>query len=58
LTAEIDFNHRAGLTDDDDRLPELFHKEALAPRHETLPYGDKDLHGTFAAIRQTLEEQR
>ena len=57
LTAEIDFNRRAGLTDKDDRLPTLFHKESLSPHFGTVPYPEDDLHGTFSAIRQTLEEQ-
>ena len=57
LTAEIDFNSRAGLTDRDDRLPEMFHKESLSPHYGAVPYPDNDLHGTFASIRQTLEEQ-
>jgi aldehyde:ferredoxin oxidoreductase len=55
LTAEIDFNRRAGLTDKDDRLPDMFHKESLSPHYGTVPYPENDLHGTFAAIRQTLE---
>jgi aldehyde:ferredoxin oxidoreductase len=57
LTAEIDFNRRAGLADKDDRLPEMFHKESLSRHYGVVPYPDNDLHGTFAAIRQTLEEQ-
>ncbi len=57
LKAEIGFNRRAGLTDNDDRLPDMFHKEPLAPHYGTVPYPENDLHGTFAAIRQTLEEQ-
>ena len=58
LTAEIDFNLRAGLTEKDDRLPDMFHKEPLSPYHGTVPYAENQLHGTFAAIRQTLEEQK
>jgi aldehyde:ferredoxin oxidoreductase len=55
LTAEIDFNRRAGLTEKDDRLPEMFHKEQLTPHFGTVPYPESDLRGTFAPIRQTLE---
>ena len=55
LTAEIDFNRRAGLSEKDDRMPDMFHQESLSPYHETVPYPDDDLHGTFAAIRQKLE---
>ncbi len=57
LTAEIDFNRRAGLTEKDDRLPDMFHKESLSPHYGTVPYPENDLHGTFKAIRQTLEER-
>ena len=55
LTAEIDFNRRAGLTDKDDRLPDMFHQERLSAHYGTVPYPENDLHGTFAAIRQALE---
>lgn len=57
LTAEIDFNRRAGLTGKEDCLPEMFHKEPFSPHYGTVPYPQNDLHGTFAAIRQTLEAQ-
>jgi aldehyde:ferredoxin oxidoreductase len=57
LTAEIDFNRRAGLTGKDDRLPEMFHNESLSPHYGTVPYPENDLHRTFAAIRETLERQ-
>jgi aldehyde:ferredoxin oxidoreductase len=36
----------------------MFHKEPLSPYHGTVPYAENDLHGTFAEIRQTLEEQK
>lgn len=57
LTAEIDFNLRAGLTENDDRLPDMFHTEPLSPSHQTVPYPEDDLHGTFAAIRKLLKER-
>jgi aldehyde:ferredoxin oxidoreductase len=57
LTTEIDFNRRAGFIGKDDRLPEMFHNESLSPHYGTVPYPEDDLHGTFAAIRHTLEEQ-
>ena len=56
LTAELDFNRRAGLTEKDDRLPDMFHKEPLSQYHGTVPYRENDLHEMFAAIRKTLEE--
>jgi hypothetical protein len=46
---------RAGLSEKDGRLPDMFHKESLSPYHETVPYPEEDLHGTLAAIRQALE---
>jgi aldehyde:ferredoxin oxidoreductase len=52
--AELDFNRRAGLTEKDDRLPAMFHKELLSPYHGTVPYAENDLHGTSAKIRQSL----
>ncbi len=55
LTAEVDFNRRAGLTKEDDRLPDMFHEEPLAPYHEAVPYPDKDLHGLF---RKLFEEKK
>jgi len=58
LTAEIDFNRRAGLTEKDDRLPEMFHKEPLSPYHGAVPYPENDLQETFASIRQSLEEKK
>ena len=56
LTAEIDFNRRAGLTEADDRLPAMFHEETLGPYYETVPYPEKDLHGTFAPLQKLGQE--
>jgi len=55
LTAEIDFNRRAGLAKEDDRLPDMFHEEPLAPYHEAVPCPDKDLYGLY---RRFLEEKK
>lgn len=57
LTAEIDFNRRAGLTEKENRLPELFHQEPLRPLHQTVPYARNDLHGTFAVLKQMIDTQ-
>jgi len=43
------------LGKEDDRLPDMFHEEPLAPYHEAVPYPDKDLHGLF---RRFLEEKK
>ncbi|MCP4261748.1 MAG: hypothetical protein GY774_30240, partial [Planctomycetes bacterium] len=32
--------------------------DAVGRHYETIPYTEDDLHGTFAAIRQLLEERR
>lgn len=56
LAAELDFNRRAGLTKENDRLPDMFHQEPLAPYNATLPYPENDLHGTFEALRELREE--
>jgi len=55
LAAEVDFNHRAGLTDKDDQLPAMFHEESLAPFHEAVPYAKEDLHGTYASLKNLDE---
>jgi len=55
LAAEIDFNRRAGLTSEDDRLPDFFYEEPLAPFHDAVSYSDKDLHGSFTKI---MEEKK
>ncbi len=56
LTAEFEFNRRAGLTREDDQLPSMFHEEPLTPFYKAVPYAEDDLHGAFAAIRQLREE--
>lgn len=43
LTNERDFNARAGFTSKDDRLPDYFRKEALAPHNVTFQVKDEDL---------------
>jgi aldehyde:ferredoxin oxidoreductase len=43
LKLERDFNAAAGLTAKDDRLPDYFKKEALAPHNVTFAVTDDDL---------------
>jgi len=43
LKCERDFNFRAGFTEKDDRLPEYFKKEPLAPHNVTFQVSDADL---------------
>jgi len=47
LTNERDFNARAGFTSKDDRLPEYFKKESLAPHNVTFQVKDEDLDQVF-----------
>jgi len=47
LTAEREFNRRAGFTAQDDRLPEFFKKEALAPHQVTFKVNDAELDKLF-----------
>ena len=43
LTQERKFNKAAGFTDADDRLPDFFKEEQLAPHNVTWDVPDKEL---------------
>jgi len=43
LKAEKEFNKKAGLTKEDDRLPEFFLKEPLPPHNVVFPFTDEEL---------------
>jgi len=47
LSAERDFNKRAGFTAQHDRLPEFFKKEALPPHQVTFKVNDAELDRLF-----------
>jgi aldehyde:ferredoxin oxidoreductase len=47
LQAERDFNRRAGLTAEDDRLPEFFYKEPLPPHNAVFLVTNEELDSTF-----------
>jgi len=47
LDFELDFNRRAGFTSKQDRLPEFFKKEALAPHNVTFDVKDEELDQVF-----------
>jgi aldehyde:ferredoxin oxidoreductase len=47
LKNERDFNARAGFTSKDDRLPEYFKKESLAPHNVIFEVKDEDLDQVF-----------
>ena len=36
LKEELEFNRKAGFTNEDDRLPEFFYKEPLPPHNKTV----------------------
>lgn len=48
LNAEMEFNRRAGLTTEDDRLPPMFYEERLLPYHDALSFTHEDLDATLA----------
>ena len=47
LKAEKEFNKKAGLTKNDDRLPEFFLKEPLPPHNVVFPFTDGELDSTY-----------
>jgi aldehyde:ferredoxin oxidoreductase len=47
LEKELDFNRKAGFTSADDRLPDYFKKEALAPHNKTFMVSDEELDTVF-----------
>lgn len=47
LKMERDFNERAGFSSKDDRLPDYFSKEALAPHNVTFQISGQDLDTVF-----------
>lgn len=47
LKIERDFNERAGFTAKDDRLPDYFKKETLAPHNVTFQVTDEELDQVF-----------
>lgn len=51
LTAEVQFNRRAGLTKEDDRLPDMFYKERLSSYHGTVSYTGEELDATLEPFK-------
>jgi aldehyde:ferredoxin oxidoreductase len=51
LTAELQFNRKAGLTKEDDRLPAMFYKEKLSPYHGTVSYTGEELDVTLEPFK-------
>ncbi|MGD2272432.1 MAG: aldehyde ferredoxin oxidoreductase C-terminal domain-containing protein [Desulfobacterales bacterium] len=47
LKAERGFNRKAGFTNRDDRLPEMFYREPLPPHNKVVVISDDELDSTF-----------
>ncbi len=47
LSAERDFNKRAGFTAADDRLPRFFYTDPIAPHNQTFSMTDEELDSVF-----------
>jgi aldehyde:ferredoxin oxidoreductase len=47
LSAERDFNKRAGFTKADDRLPRFFYTDPIAPHNQVFSVTDEDLDSVF-----------
>jgi aldehyde:ferredoxin oxidoreductase len=47
LKAEREFNGKAGLTNQDDRLPRFFYEEPLPPHNTVFAISDEELDSTF-----------
>lgn len=51
LAAERQFNRRAGLTREDDRLPRMFSEEKLPPYHSGISFSTEELDTTLAPFK-------
>jgi aldehyde:ferredoxin oxidoreductase len=51
LTAELDFNRRAGFTKEDDRLPAFFYNEPLPPHNTVFDISDEEVDSTFNFLK-------
>jgi len=47
IKAELDFNRKAGMTKNDDRLAEFFYKEPLPPHNTVAVVSDEEMDSTF-----------
>jgi len=47
LSAERDFNKRAGFTNADDRLPRFFYTDPIAPHNQVFSVSDEELDQVF-----------
>ncbi len=51
IRAELEFNRKAGLTSQDDRLPLLFYNEPLPPYNVVVKVTDEQLDSTFEFLK-------
>jgi aldehyde:ferredoxin oxidoreductase len=51
LKAELLFNRRAGLKNEDDRLPAMFYREELLPYYGTVSYTNEELDTVMAPFK-------
>ena len=47
IKAELEFNRRAGLTSEDDRLPAMFYNEPLPPYNVVVNVSAEEMDSTF-----------
>jgi len=53
IKAELEFNRKAGFTQDDDRLPPMFYNEPLPPHNVVVKVSDAQMDSTFDFLRNT-----
>jgi len=47
LKEELEFNRKAGLTNEDDRLPEFFYNEPLPPHNKVVLISNEEMDTTL-----------
>jgi aldehyde:ferredoxin oxidoreductase len=48
LMTELEFNRKAGLTREDDRLPKMFYEEPLPPHNKVFLFSGEELDQTLS----------
>jgi aldehyde:ferredoxin oxidoreductase len=52
LKAEMEFNRKAGFTNEDDRLPAFFYEEKLSPNDQVFPISAEELDTTLSGVKE------
>ena len=47
IKAELEFNRKAGFSNQDDRLPKMFYEEPLPPHNKVVVISDEEMDSTF-----------